>query len=99
MSEAAKPQVYSAWGIELDDYDRRFVVGVGYSPWLVGRAADWGYPVRTQLFATREEARQALADFKRASAWSFVGEPVRAGGNRIYRAGRIVRLKITVGVP
>jgi hypothetical protein len=88
--------IYHGWGIELDDYDRRFLVGVGYSPYLTGKPADFGHVVRTLTFATRDEARSVLANYKAASEWSFVGKSVRAGGNRIYRSGRVVRLQITV---
>ena len=83
---------YYGWGVEVNDYDRRFLVGVGYSPSLTGKTADFGHVVRTLTFATRREAREALARFRAGSAWAF------KGANRIYLSARIVRLEIAVRV-
>jgi hypothetical protein len=89
-------QSYFGWGIEIDDYDRRFLVGIGYSPTLTGKPADFGHVVRTLTFATRIEARAALARYRKASDWAFKGVPINKGGNRIYRNARVVRLAFTV---
>lgn len=91
-------KVFGAWGIELDDYDRRFLVGIGYSSHLSGEAADWTQPITTLMFKTRGKAREALSRYKAASAWAFAGKSIREGGNRIYRSGRVVYLKIKIDV-
>lgn len=96
--KGALKQVVSGWGIEIDDFDRRFLVGIGYSPWLLSAAADWSKPLTTLTFKTRAEARSVLARYRTKNAWCFTGKPISAGGNRIYRSARVVPLKITVEI-
>ncbi len=95
-------KTFSAWGIELDDYDRGFLVGIGYSSDLTGGDADWSNPVTTLMFKTRSEARQALARYRKRHPWWFSKRAWhggnRLGGNRLYRSGRVVRLTVSVEV-
>jgi hypothetical protein len=95
-SRKSSKRVYLGWGIELDDYDRRFLVGIGYSHIMTGAPADWSKPLTTLTFKTRKEARAALARQRASTPWSFKGKRAGLGGNRIYRSGRVVALKITV---
>lgn len=91
-------KTFSAWGIELDDYDRGFLVGIGYSRDLTGGDADWSNPVTTLMFKTRSEARQALARYRKRHPWCFSGKRAHHGGSRLYRSGRVVRLTVSVEV-
>ena len=92
----ASSRTFGAWGIAVDDYERRFLVGIGYSSHLTGEKTDWSQPVTTLLFKTRAEARAAVARWRSASTWAFTGKRAGAGGNRIYRSAKVVRLKVTV---
>lgn len=95
----AKPHTYFGWGIELDDYDRRFIVGIGYSPALsAGEAPDWTYPIHTLILSTRAEARDRLRAFRAGGSWAFEGKRINEGGNRIYRGARVVKLSIVIAV-
>jgi len=83
-------KVFHGWGVELDDGDSQFLPGIGYSPHLTGKPADFNHVIRTLVFATRSEARAALRTYRKNSLWAFYGP------QRIYRSTRIVRLAITV---
>lgn len=87
---AVNPHTYDAWGIELQDSDRWFLVGIGFSPHLKGQAADYTHVVKTLTFASRSEARSALASYRKT--WAFTGM------DAIFTSGRVARLRITVDV-
>lgn len=86
-----------AWAIEIDDYYRKFLVGIGYSPYMTNGAPDWTKPITTLLFKSRIEAREVLREYKRKNAWCFRGERAWGGkGNRIYRSARVARVSINI---
>lgn len=99
MSAArAKAKTFTAWGIEVDDFDRRFLVGIGFSSYLTGDKADWSQPVTTLMFKTRADARAAASRWRAASAWAFTGKQAGHGGNRIYRSVSVVKLAVKISV-
>lgn len=53
-------------------------------------------PTGTRLFMTRAEARTALSDWKRESAWAFNGRWASAGGNRIYSDASVVPVRLDI---
>jgi hypothetical protein len=94
--QSFRKQVYSGWGVELDDFDRRFLVGIGFSRAMTKELADWNKPLTALTFNTRREAREALARLKANYPAGWKGKSIREGGSRLYRGGRVVALKITV---
>ncbi len=95
MTAKRRPHVYYCWGIEIDDYERVFLVGIGFSPWMINKAADWSDPITILRFKTRREARSAIRFYRDNHGWGLAGKRVSQGGSRGYRSIRVVRLTVT----